>query len=333
MKRKKTSQKASFRFLFLGAIILPLLAGCHTSEEPVVKTGYFFNTIITLTGYGPYADSVLEEALSLCEEYESRFSYTLEGSDIWNINHAQGQPVKVHEDTAFLLSRAISYARLSEGLIDPTITPLSELWNFTGDPPGPVPEASRVQTLLAHVDYRTIHIQDTTVWLDDPDARIDLGFIAKGYIADQLKAFFLEQGLDSALINLGGNVLAVGVKPDHTPFRVGIQKPFASRNETVSVISLNNLSLVSSGSYERYFEQDGKLYHHILNPFTGYPAETDLNGVTILSSSSMEGDALSTTCFLLGHKKGQELIESLPGIEALFLTKDGGIYKTGGFPQ
>lgn len=332
MKRNKMWKKYAVFFL-LPAMTILFLTGCQSTQDPVTKTGYYFNTIVTLTGYGNRADAILEEAFSLCEEYESRFSYTKEGSDIWNINHAQGQPVTVHEDTAFLLSQAIAYAQLSEGLIDPTVTPLSELWNFTGEVPGPVPEDSRLQALLTHVDYRTIHVQGTTVWLDDPNARVDLGFIAKGYIADQLKIFFTEQGLDSALINLGGNVLAVGAKPDHSPFRVGIQKPFAPKGETVSIVSLNDLSLVSSGSYERYFEQDGVIYHHILNPSTGYPADTDLNGVTILSSSSMEGDALSTSCFLLGREKGQELIESLPGIEALFLTKDGGIYKTSGFPE
>lgn len=330
MKNNKHMQKSAF-CLLLPVLSALLLSGCRFSPESVEKTGFFFNTVVTLTVYGDRADAVLEEAFALCEEYEARFSYTLEGSDIWNINHAHGHPVEVHEDTAFLLTQAIAYARLSDGLIDPTVTPLSELWNFTGDPPGPVPEHAQIQELLAHVDYRTIHVQDATVWLDDPDAKVDLGFIAKGYIADQLKAFFLEQGLDSALINLGGNVLAVGQKPDQTPFRIGIQKPFAPKNETAAIVNLNDLSLVSSGSYERYFEQDGVLYHHILNPFTGYPADTDLNGVTILSASSLEGDALSTTCFLLGSQKGQELIESLPGIEALFLTKDGGIYKTSGF--
>lgn len=322
----------------LGSCILSLslclfLSGCQAAAEPVRKTGYYFDTVVTLTGYGKNADSILEEGLSLCSGYEKMFSYTLEGSDIWNLNHADGQPVRVQEETAYLLTQAVKYAEMTGGLIDPTVTTLSALWNFNGDPPGPVPDASMIDSLLVHVNYQTIHIDGTTVWLEDPDACVDLGFIAKGYIADQLKELFTQRGLKNALINLGGNVLAAGAKPDGSPFRTGIQKPFGKRSETVRIVGLTDKSLVSSGSYERCFEDNGILYHHILDPFTGYPADTDLDSVTILSDSSMEGDALSTACFLYGLEKGQELIESLPGIEALFVTKDGSVYQTSGFPE
>lgn len=309
------------------------LTACQNNTEPVVKTAYYFNTIVTLTGYGRNADAVLDEGVALCAHYENMLSRTAEGSDIWNINHAGGAAVEVSQDTAYLLSQALEYAQMTDGLINPTVTPLSELWNFTGDPPGPVPGQDELEALLPHVNYETIHIDGTTVWLEDPDAQVDLGFLAKGYIADRLKELFLQRGLNSALINLGGNVLAVGQKPDGTAFRTGIQRPFGARSETVWIVNLSDQSLVSSGSYERYFEENGVLYHHILNPFTGFPVETDLDGVTILSDTSKEGDALSTTCFLLGYEKGQELIESLSGIEALFVLKDGSVQKTSGFPD
>lgn len=331
MKKKRF---VSFLAVFLlSVLLLTIFAVCHTNADPVTKTGYYFNTIITLTGYGKDAEAVLEEGLALCEAYENMLSYTREDSDIWRLNHAGGQPVEVCSETACLLSQALFYAEMTDGLINPTVTPLSELWNFTGNPPGPVPNPSEIAAVLLHVDYRTVRIEGNTVRLEDPAASVDLGFLAKGYIADQLKALFLEKGLTCALINLGGNVLAVGNKPDGSPFRTGIQKPFGARGETVRIVDLSDRSLVSSGSYERYFESDGVIYHHILDPATGYPVETDLNGVTILSDSSLEGDALSTTCFLLGYEKGQELIESLPGVEALFLLKDGSIYQTDGFPE
>lgn len=332
MKKKNTL------FHFTAAAVSALffciaLTACQSSMEPVTKTGYYFNTVITLTGYGKKADAALDAGLSLCEKYESMLSRTKENSDIWNINHAHGQPVKVSSETAYLLTQAVKYAEMTDGLIDPTVTPLSILWNFTGNPPGPVPDQAQIETLLPHIGYQTIHIEASSVWLDDPNAQVDLGFLAKGYIADQLKALFLEQGLTHALINLGGNVLAVGEKPDGTAYRIGIQKPFGARNETVKIIGLKDQSLVSSGSYERYFEEGGVLYHHILDPSTGYPVDTDLDGVTILSDSSLEGDAFSTACFLLGYEKGRKLIESQSGMEALFITKDGSIYKTGGFPD
>lgn len=326
------SMKKKFT-IWLMSLFCLALCGCASSSEPVQKSGFYFDTVILLTGYGPDAENVLEEGLSLCSRYERLFSYTLEGSDIWNINHAGGKAVTVDEETAWLLSKALEYAALSDGLIDPTITPLSRLWNFSGDPPGPVPSNDQIRALLSHVDYHGIRIEGNQVQLADPNAAVDLGFIAKGYIADQLKALFLERGLDHALINLGGNVLAVGSKPDGSSFRTGIQKPDAARGESVQIIDLSDRSLVSSGNYERYFMENGVRYHHILNPFTGYPADSGLLGVTILSDSSLEGDALSTTCFLLGLEKGSELIESLPDVEALFITQDGSVYKTDGFPD
>lgn len=332
MQNKTTFLRRTAAFLSTICLCFSLTA-CQNNMEPVTKTAYYFNTIVTLTGYGRNAESVLEEGIALCAQYENMLSRTVEGSDIWNINHAEGAVVEVSQDTAYLLTQALEYAKMTDGLIDPTVTPLSELWNFTGDPPGPLPSQEELDALLPHVNYETVHIDGSTVWLEDPAAEVDLGFLAKGYIADRLKELFLERGLTNALINLGGNVLAVGQKPDGTAYRTGIQRPFGARNETIMVVELTDQSLVSSGSYERYFEENGVLYHHILNPLTGFPAETDLDGVTILSDVSMEGDALSTTCFLLGYEKGQELIESLPGIEALFVLKDGSVYKTGGFPD
>ena len=182
-------------------------------------------------------------------------------------------------------------------------------------------------------NYHNIRIDGNTVTLADPDAQLDLGFLAKGAIADRLKAFFLQKNITSALINLGGNVLAVGQKPDGTAFRTGIKKPFSETNELVDIVALKDQSLVSSGNYERCFWENGVLYHHILDPRTGYPADTGLSSVTILSDSSTDGDALSTSCFLLGYEKGRELIDSLPDVEALFLLNDGTIYRTDGFPQ
>lgn len=324
---------ALFSLLLLFITGIMMISGCSAGTAPVTRTGFYFDTVISLTCYGYDSQDILEEAFALCDYYEKTLSRTVKNSDIWNINHAAGSPVKVHEETASLLQKALEYSRMTGGLIDPTVTPLSELWNFTGDPRGPVPEKARIEELLTHIGYQTIRIDGTSVQLTDPDAEVDLGFIAKGFIADRLKDFFLEKGMESALINLGGNVLAVGSKPDGSAFRTGIQKPFGKTGEALQVIELRDRSLVSSGSYERCFEQDGVLYHHILDPSDGYPADTGLSGVTVLSYSSLEGDALSTACFLLGLQKGTELINSMPDTEALFVMADGSIHKTDGFPD
>ena len=144
----------------------------------------------------------------------------------------------------------------------------------------------------------------------------------KNDIADQIKKYLEDEGVEHALINLGGNMLAVGGRYDGTDFQIGIQKPFAETGTVLASVAISGKSVVSSGNYERYFEQDGDIYHHILNPATGYPADTGLNQVTIISDSSAQGDALSTTCFLLGLDKGMELIQSLDGVEAVFVTSD-----------
>ena len=164
--------------------------------------------------------------------------------------------------------------------------------------------------------------------MSDPYAKIDLGGIAKGYIADQVKNYLVEEGIEHAYINLGGNILTLGGKTDDSNFRIGIQKPFAEDGTVMAVLPVSDKSIVSSGNYERYFKKDGKIYHHILDPSTGYPIENNLNQVTIISDKSVDGDALSTTCYALGLDEGLKLIQSMDNIEAVFITNDNTIYKS-----
>ena len=162
---------------------------------------------------------------------------------------------------------------------------------------------------------------------------IELGAIAKGFIADKLKEYLAGSGVTSGTINLGGNVLCIGKKTDGTPFRIGIQQPFADRNEIITAIKAEDISVVSSGIYERYFKKDGKIYHHILDPSTGYPYNNGLEAITIISKKSTDGDALSTTCFALGLEKGMEFAESLSGVYAVFITEDGEMHYSEGFQE
>ena len=180
------------------------------------------------------------------------------------------------------------------------------------------------------MDYRNVHVEGSQVILDSPDTAIDLGAIAKGYIADRIKDYLLENGVNSATINLGGNVLCVGSRPDGTPFKIGLQMPFADRNETIAALNIDGLSVVTSGVYERHFELDGVNYHHLLNPEDGYPYQNGLLSVTIVSPLSVDGDALSTSCFSLGLEKGMELAESMDGVYAYFITDDYEIHYSEG---
>ena len=183
---------------------------------------------------------------------------------------------------------------------------------------------------MSHVNYENISVNDSTVTLADPEAKIDLGGIAKGFVADKIKSYMVQTGVTSAIINLGGNIVTIGGKKNSGNFNIGIQKPFGSSEEYSAIVKGSNLSIVTSGSYERYFKQDGKIYHHILDTKTGYPVDNRLLSVTIISEDSLSGDALSTSCFALGLKKGMRLIENTPEIEALFIDKDYKIHTSSG---
>ena len=181
------------------------------------------------------------------------------------------------------------------------------------------------------MDYTKVTLNGNHIRFDSPDMGLDLGAVAKGYIADRIKDFLVEKGIKSGIINLGGNVLCIGGRTDGTPFKIGIQKPFADRSETLCTVDISDKSVVSSGIYERCFELDGQFYHHILDPSTGYPYDNGLVSVTIISDKSVDGDGLSTTCFALGLEKGLELINSLENVEAIFITENYQIHYSDDF--
>ncbi len=317
--------KTSKRALCL-LLCMVLLTGCVApldSSSPFEATGFYFDTIISVRLYGEGAQELLEGCMKLAEHYEQLFSATVEGSDVWRINHSGGLPVKVDEDTLALLNAALDFARLSDGLVAPTIGGLSRLWNFGSGNEGIVPDHQQIIEALSHVDYNAIVTGEGEVKLTDPQTQLDLGFIAKGYIGDKMKEYLVSQGVSSALINLGGNVVTLGSRPDGSAFRVGIRDPFETDGSPITTLELSGKSVVSSGNYERFFEKDGRLYHHILSTATGYPAQSSLAQVTIISPDSTRADALSTLCFISGYEKAASLLESYPDVQAIFVTEDG----------
>ena len=173
-------------------------------------------------------------------------------------------------------------------------------------------------------------LNGNTVTFSDPETIIDLGGIAKGYIADRMAEYLRGEGVTSAIIDLGGNLYCLGTKPGGQLFQVGIQYPYEDRQTVIGSLPAEDLSVVTSGVYERCFTVDGKLYHHILDTTTGYPVENDLLSVTIISDASVDGDALSTSCFALGMEAGMSLIENLEGVEAIFITNDFATHITSG---
>lgn len=329
--------------------VLLLSAGCSkqnsssqdqdaSQETPyITRTLIKLNTVVTVTIYDKQEEELLDGAMEVCDYYEEIFSRTSETSELYKFNHGLlntatdgTNQAELTPDLAGLISKGIAYGDLSKGKFDITVAHLAELWNFTADTPQ-VPSDEDINALLPYVNYKDIQVNGNVVTLANENMAIDLGAIAKGYIADRMKEYLLEQGVKSAMINLGGNVLCVGSKPDGTPFKIGIQKPFADRNETIAVVGIDDLSVVSSGIYERSFTVDDKFYHHILNPATGYPYDTDLVAVTIISEKSVDGDGLSTSCFGLGLEDGLELINSLENTYAVFITSDYELHYSDGF--
>ena len=359
--KRNRSHSRFFYLILCTVLVCPMLlfTGCEnitdadtsiTGNEPISISSIKLNTAVQITIYDSQDKALLDDCLALCDKYELVFSRTNEKSELYKLNHrkdtsdkdpnADGQttpyPVSgtadtwhISEDLASLLSQGLSITRESDGAFDIAIAPLTSLWDFTAEDPK-VPDDAAIQKALplCSSDGGTIDGQDIT--LPSDDIQFDVGAIAKGYIADRMKDLLVKKGVKSAIINLGGNVLCIGSKPDGTPFKVGIQKPFADRNETEAVMDITGKSVVSSGIYERCFKQGGKLYHHILNPQTGYPYDNGLISVTIISDQSVDGDALSTTCFALGLEDGLKFAEK-KGVQAVFITEDYELHYTDGF--
>lgn len=315
--------------LILFVVMLTFLTGCQNkANQPVTYSDFYFNTVINLTFYTDEDAQYAEECFDLCEKYENMLSRTVEGSDIYNINHSNGTAVTVSEETYTLLQEALSYCELTQGKIDITIAPLMDAWNFTDTTYEQIPpDAKELSSLLTHVDYTTVKLgPNHTVTLQDPNAAIDLGFIAKGYIADRLKEYLTTQGVECALINLGGNISAIGSKPDGSNYTIGIQDPASLQGTPITTVSVSDLSVVTSGTYERCYTYEGVDYHHILDASTGYPVRNSLTSVTILCESSTMADALSTTCFVLGFEDALPYIRSLNNVECILIDTDNHLY-------
>lgn len=332
MKCKKNNIiKKLSAVLTASALLLTGCSGAKSStqtDQDLTYTDMLFDTVIKIQILDPADESILDGLKKLCEKYDTMFSTPNTDSELYKLNHANGQPFTVSSETANLIQEGIHYSELSGGAFDLTIEPVSALWDFKADKPT-VPSSDAIAQAVSHVDYTKVDIQDNTVTLEDPEAGIDLGAIAKGYIADQVKTYLKKQGIKHAIINLGGNVDVIGTKPDGSKYNIGIQKPFDESGEAITSVQLKDQTVVTSGIYERYFKKNGKLYHHILDPRTGYPCENNLYSVSIITDSSTKADALSTTCFLLGYEKGMELIQSMDGVEAIFITDDEKVHKIG----
>lgn len=315
-----------------GLILILMLRREGTVPETIDDNQFLLDTVVSIRLYKSGRTELLESAFKLIEEYELQLSRHRSGSEISLLNAAPaGTAVSSADSTIELIKRSIEYAQASDGTFDPTVGPLVDLWGI-GSEEARIPDPEEIDKTLALIDYRMVQVDENAgeVTLAVPGMALDMGGIAKGWIADRTADYLREHGEKHILINLGGNVLVSGGKPGGKPFKIGMQDPFDDRGRYLGIFSLENGSVVSSGIYERFFESEGIRYHHILSTDDGYPVRNGLAAVTILSEKSVDGDALSTTVFALGLDEGIKLVTSMDGIEAAFITLDGKVIMTEG---
>lgn len=315
-------------------VLVGLLSKQFINNDNKSKNGFYFDTVIGITLYDQGASEAIDGCFELAEKYENMLSRTKSGSDIYAINNSRGKPVKVHKETFELIKLGIEYSKNSDGVFDITCGKLSSLWDNDKltEKVGTLslPTEQQLYKAKNNTDYNNLILneEEMTVSLSNVEAAVDLGAIAKGYVADKMKEYLNSKGFTQGIINLGGNVLTVGPKTSGENYKVGIQKPFSREGELATTIAVKDKSVVTSGVYQRYVRDGEHVYHHIIDLSTGYPVDNGLDSVTIISDSSTMGDALSTIVFCMGYEKGFDYVKSQEGIEAVFITNTGDIYDT-----
>jgi len=262
------------------------------------------NTNMTLQVYGKDAEEQVTTVAQRINELERLFSATREGSEVWRLDHAGGESVRISPETNALLRAAQALGDATGGALDVTLYPVLKAWGFTTGE-YQIPDRETIMELLELVDYQAIQVQPDETGPADATLpagmELDLGSLAKGYAGELCAGMLRGAGVESALLNLGGNIQTVGSKPDGTPWRVGVQDPNGAAEDTLATVDVIDQAVVTSGGYQRYFEEDGVRYWHILDPETGAPARSGLTSVTVVGSSGTLCDGLSTACFVLGR--------------------------------
>lgn len=303
----------------------------HNAAEPVTKTRFALDTVCRITLYGTSDKQIFDDCFQKISDIEKKMSVDLAESQASRINSKAGvAPVQVSQDTYDVICAGKKYSKMTSGDFDITVGPLVRLWGINKPDPK-IPAEKDIQAKLKLINYKNIDLNDEnrSVFLKEKGMSIDLGGIAKGYAGDAVVELLKSRGVQHAIVDLGGNLVMIGGKPDGTDWNVGIQEPFKPTGDSFAILSISDKAVVTSGIYQRYFKENGKIYHHILDTHTGYPVDNGLVSVTIVCEKSMEADALAKA-FTLGLKKGMQFIESQKGVDAIFVTDKNEVYITHG---
>ena len=331
-------KKLLMRLIVMGSVLV-LLTGCGKQaaaekpaaiEEPVSVEIFAMDTYMTLLAYGEHADEGLKKAEEEIRLLESLWSVTQEDSEIAVLN--KNKTASVSDDTKSILTFAKQVSAQVEQTFDVTVFPIVKAWGFTTGAHR-IPDETELAVLTKYVDSDQIKIEGNQISLSGTNAEVDLGAIAKGYTSEKMKQVFLENGITAGIVSLGGNVQTLGVKPNGTPWKVAIQDPF-NTDDYIAVIEIGEKAVITSGSYQRYFERDGVIYHHLIDPKTGYPVCNGMNSVTIVADVGTLADALSTAMFVMGKEKALAFWrQQYYNFEMIIIEKDGSITITEGLSE
>ena len=314
------------KYAFLSLVLLAFLPSC--AQKPQTQEFFAMNTVMSITADKKH-EAAVKDTVSLIEKLSEKFDYRLEGSDVYRLN--LNETADIESDTLELLHSAAKYGELTGGAFDITLLSLSNLWGVSGGKET-VPDGEAVRQALEKCGSRFIELSGNKALLTG-GAGIDAGGIAKGYASDKAVEYLKSRGVDSAVLSLGGNIAVIGKKSDGSDFSVGIQDPRGKSGEIIGSISASDEFLVTSGDYERYFMKDGKRYHHIFDPKTGYPADSGLISVTIVCKSGTAADCLSTALFVMGLDRAMEFWSAQGSFEAVFVTADKRVLVTDGLKE
>ncbi len=322
--------------------VLLCTTGCGARREAMQKmvenkkmenrheaTTFAMDTIMTFTVLHEDGDEIIIDAEQEIRRLERMLSVTMEDSDIFRLNTAAGkEAVAVEEETRTLLEMGKDLGALTQGRFDIAISPVVKAWGFTEETHR-VPTQAELELLLQLTDPNDIVLEESSVFLQKEGMAVDLGGIAKGYASDRVAALLKEEGVESAIVSLGGNVYGIGTKPNGEQWEIALANPLDA-NDYCGLIAIEDKAVVTSGGYQRYFEADGKKYHHIIDPATGYPADKGLLSVTVISESGTEADVLSTALYIMGLEEGLKFWQENEGFDAIFVTEAGEVVATEG---
>lgn len=300
-------------------------------EEPYERQEFLLGTLVNIKVYDEDSEEALDNAIDRIEELDGVFSMTNQNSEIYAINEASGkEPVEVSDEVYHVVESAVNYAKESDGRMDPTIGALTSLWGI-GTEDAAVPSQEEVDEVLPLVDYEQVELneENQSVYLTEEGMKLDLGAIAKGYITDAATEVLVEEGVTTAIVDLGGDIYLLGssTRGENDDWRIGVQNPFDDRGEIVGLLPVTDEAVVTSGIYERFITDDeGNEYHHILDPETGFPFENEIAGLSVTAANAMDGDALSTVLFSMGLEEGLKFAATLEDVTAVFITRDNEIY-------